>query len=158
MRRPRRFDYEVECITAALASRTGQSVRVAVVSYERVVDLLRSEVPEFAPEIDEHLEDSGEALPHVLFGDFSRFVVAARVAGDAPLVDRCLAFLEEALNDGDAQVRNLVQVSFVENVGPWDGDAATFIETWPPNLRKEAERQRDWKPGDPGPASAWGHA
>jgi hypothetical protein len=39
-------------------------------------------------------------------------------------------------------VQNLVQLSFVENVGPFVGDAATFNETWPTALRREAERQR----------------
>jgi hypothetical protein len=53
-------------------------------------------------------------------------------------------------------VQNLVQLSFVENVGPFVGDAATFNETWPTALRREAERQRDWKRGDPGPASVCG--
>jgi hypothetical protein len=123
---------------------------VAGVSYERVIELLRSEVPEFALEIDEHVEHNGEVLPHVVFGDFTRFVVAARNAGDAPLVGRCLAFLEQALRDGDTQVGNLVQVSFVENIGPWDGDAAEFMETWPQKLREEAERQRDWEARRPG--------
>jgi hypothetical protein len=57
---------------------------------------------------------------------------------------------------GTAMVQNLVQLSFVENVGPFVGDAATFNETWPTALRREAERQRDWKRGDPGPASVCG--
>jgi hypothetical protein len=41
----------------------------------------------------------------------------------------------------------------VESVGPFVGDAASFIEGWPPALRREAEGQRDWRPGDPGPTS-----
>jgi hypothetical protein len=117
---------------------------------------LRAAIPEFGDSIAEHLACDEEGLQHVLVGDFTRFILAARDRGDDELVGRCLHFLDEALRDGDPMVQNLVQLSFVENVGPFVGDAATFTETWPTALRREAERQRDWKRGDPGPASVWG--
>jgi hypothetical protein len=46
--------------------------------------------------------------------------------------------------------KNLVAVSFVKNVGPWDQAAQTFIGGWPIGLREEARRQREWQPGEPG--------
>jgi hypothetical protein len=55
------------------------------------------------------------------------------------------------MRDGDDEVVNLVQASFVENIGPWDEDTAPFVESWPESLKREAERQRNWTPGDPGP-------
>jgi hypothetical protein len=52
-------------------------------------------------------------------------------------VGRCLAFLVDALRDGDTNVVNLVQVSFVENVGPFIGDVAELVQTWSPALRAD---------------------
>jgi hypothetical protein len=129
-----------------------------VIEYPTVHEALRAAIPEFSGEIDEHFASNEEMLQHVLFGDFTRFVMDAQARGDEELVRRCLAFLEEALRDGDKNVVTLVQVSFVENVGPFIGDVAEFVETWPTALRAEAQRQRDWKRGDPGPFSVWGSA
>jgi hypothetical protein len=137
----------------------GQCGRVVAMPYSSIIDVLRERIPEFGPSIDESIGiDEGEVLPHVIFGDLTRFVLGARDRGDDQVVRRCLDFLDEALRDGDPLVQNLVQVSFVENVGPFVGDVATFVRTWPTALGREAERQRDWKPGDPGPMSLWGSA
>jgi hypothetical protein len=134
-------------------------VRVTAISYPSVMDVLRERIPEFGPSIDESVGfNDGEVLPHVIFGDLTRFVLAARHRHDTDLVRRCLSFLDEALREGDEMMQNLVQVSFVENVGPFSGDAAAFVATWPTSLRQEAERQRGWKPGNPGPAGPWGSA
>ena len=46
---------------------------------------------------------------------------------------------------------HLVQVSFVENIGPWNDDGAAFVESWLESLKRDVERQRNSKPGDPGP-------
>ncbi|MFC4114469.1 hypothetical protein [Nonomuraea zeae] len=56
-------------------------------SYERVADLLRAQVPEFGPALQEHLTDFGEVLQHVLFGDFTRFVLDAHRQGQEALVE-----------------------------------------------------------------------
>jgi hypothetical protein len=104
-------------------------------------------VPEFGSSIDEHIDDFDEVLPHILFGDFTRFVLAAHERGDREVEQRCLEFLDLALRDGDEMVQNLVSVSFIENVGPWDPDHADFIASWPQALRVDAEFQRDWQPG-----------
>jgi hypothetical protein len=114
-------------------------------SYDSVVDVLRKEIPEFAPHIEEHIADLGEVLPHPLFGDLTRFIEEAWTEGNTELVSRCLWWLEHALTAGDEETKNLVRASFVENVGPWDQRKAEFIGKWPPSLRKEARRQRDWK-------------
>jgi hypothetical protein len=99
--------------------------------------------------IDEHVAEYDAVLVHILFGDLTRFVLAAHERGDTDVEQRSLSFLDRALREGDEQVRNLVAVPFVENVGPWDKARRGFIAEWPDALRTEAERQRDWKP--PGP-------
>jgi hypothetical protein len=62
------------------------------------------------------------------------------------LVRRILDFLAAEMESGDELVENLVAVSFVENVGPWDDSIREFIATWPEPLWEAARRQRDWKP------------
>jgi hypothetical protein len=115
-----------------------------MLTYADVETELRSQVPEFAPVIDEHVADNDEVLPHVLFGDLTRFVLAARESGDDTLVERCVAVLDRALREGDDHVVNLVQVSFVENLPPWSDAIPAMITAWPESLRSEVERQRDW--------------
>jgi hypothetical protein len=120
-------------------------VRVAALTVAEVLDELLVALPEFRPTFDEHLADYG-VLPHVLFGDLTRFVLAAHERGDTNVEERSLAFLDRALLEGDKDVQNLVAGSFVENVPPWDPTQRAFIAAWPDTLRAEAERQRDWRP------------
>jgi hypothetical protein len=107
--------------------------------HERLVEA----IPEFAPLLDEHVEDFEEVLPNVLFDTLTSFVLDARGRGDDPLVAKCLAFLAAAMGCGDEQIEHLVAVSFVETVGPWDPAMNEFIDTWPEALRHEAMRQRN---------------
>jgi hypothetical protein len=122
---------------------------MAVLTFMEIPEALRAVVPEFGPTIDEHVAEYDEVLAHVLFGDLTRFVLAAHERGDTDLEQRSLSFLERALREGDEQVQNLVAVSFVENVGPREQAQRDFIAAWPDALRMEAERQRDWKPPAP---------
>jgi hypothetical protein len=115
------------------------------ISYDDVIDNLLERLPEFRTEVEEHVQFNDGLLPHVLFGDLTRFVFRAREQGRDDVVQRALAFLDEALRHGDEQVDNLVSVSFVENVGPWDPAQVAFIDEWPRALREEAVRQRDWR-------------
>jgi hypothetical protein len=126
---------------------------VAVIDYPTVQDALQRAVPRFGWVVREHVADYDDVLPHLLFGDLTRFVLAAHDAGDDGLVGQCLDFLDLALRDGDPAVQNLVAVSFVENVPPSDESRQGFIESWPEGLRREAEQQRAWTPGNKG--SAW---
>ena len=113
----------------------------------QVVPELMRRLPEFKAAVDQHLADNfGELLLHPLFGDLSRFVLAAHERGDSDLVLRSLGFLEDAFRNGDEYVENLVTVSFVENIGPSNEEQAAFIDTWPLRLRTEAHRQRDGGP------------
>jgi hypothetical protein len=107
------------------------------------LDELLVAVPEFRETFDEHVADYG-VLPHVLFGDLTRFVLAAHDRHDEDLERRSLSFLDHALRDGDKDVQNLVAVAFVENVD--QRRYADFIAEWPNALQAEATRQREWRP------------
>lgn len=84
-------------------------------SPEDLVERLMAEIPDLRPVVDEHLiDEEGELLPHVLFGDIPRWAVAQ----DPRSFDlaRLLGLLDEAYGAGPVEVVNLVTVSFVENL------------------------------------------
>lgn len=89
------------------------------------IDWLVARHPDLAPIRDEHLGDYGELLPHVLFGDVTRYAVrlASSDADDATL-DGLLGDLDSALGaDRDDDVGNLILASFVENAQGGPGNA-----------------------------------
>lgn len=68
---------------------------------------------------DEHLVTFGELLPHVFFGDVTRYASSlARDGTDVEHLDRLLSDLDHSLSGGDRgdEVDSLVWASFVENV------------------------------------------
>lgn len=78
---------------------------------------LLSVVPELREVYAEHIEDNDSLLPHVLFGDVTRFVISeARKGGHSSAMVRLLDQLESGLRDGDSEVNELIGVSFVENL------------------------------------------
>jgi len=119
-------------------------VRVSDLGYEAIHEALVEAVPEFRPVLDEHVQDLEEVLPHLLLGDFTRFVLTQLQDGNDEVVATSLAFLERAAQSSDSQTVNLVGVSFVENVGPWQPEMAEFISGWPPSLQ-ELAGQHGWR-------------
>jgi hypothetical protein len=113
---------------------------------EVFVELLR-DVPEFAPIYDEHIAFYEELIPHVLFGDVTRFVIDGQLAGDTELVDRALKSLDRIMREGDDPTDNLVAVSFVEFFIPLDEPGeAEVAARFPPGLAEELRRMREWTP------------
>src|SRR5215471_18666018 len=98
----------------------------------RLVDELVKTIPEFEPVLREHLDFNEELLPHVLFGDLTRWVIGeyresqgngqhARNARN--LLERTLRFLEERFTDRrDDAAQDLIAVSFLENLHQAGGD------------------------------------
>jgi len=86
----------------------------------------------------------GELLLHVLFGDLTRFVVAAEAAGDERLVERCLRAIERLIAEVDEKTQELVGVSFVENIA-WEEDplSSEVRGRLPPRLAAELRAQRE---------------
>lgn len=82
-----------------------------------------------APILAEHLSDNAELLPHVLFGDVTRYAAdLARRAPGEPEADDALCRLLEDLDasmlpaGGDDPVDDVIWVSFVENAQGVGGD------------------------------------
>ena len=75
--------------------------------------------------------------------DLGRYAQSTFHHGDMVTTDALLAVMDDALTHGDDDVVNAVQVSFVENLGPWDPAMRPFISSWPNVLRDEARRQTE---------------
>ena len=84
---------------------------------ESLINTLVVEIPELRPMLDEHLHDNyGELLPHVFFGDVTRWAeeqawhpTATSLTKLRHLLDR----LDADYPDGDDDLRGLIQVSFL---------------------------------------------
>ena len=95
---------------------------------------LVEDIPELAPILQEHLEDNfDEMLPHVFFGDVTRWVDDALASDPQSAPAReLLARLDQAATDGDDNVKELIAVSFLENLD----DQSPTIAHLPPGLEK----------------------
>lgn len=106
------------------------------------INRLLEQVPELRPVYDEHIHDNGELLPHVLLGDVTRYVVQHMRSGEVEAsrtVGRILDCLEHCMVSGDEQVKELVSVSFVENLLGHDDVLASLRRLVGPSLAKEIE-------------------
>jgi len=101
------------------------------------VNLLLAQVPELRSVYDEHICANDELLPHVFFGDVTRYVVRQVRSGEAGLanpVGRILGVLEQCMVSGDEHVTELVVVSFVENLVGCDDVVTNLNRSIGPHL------------------------
>ena len=76
-------------------------------------------IPEFKAQYDDlHAFFDNATGPHLVFGEFVRFVMnQLRPRENEQVLGRCFEFLEEVANSEDKRAGNVVQVSFLENLG-----------------------------------------
>ncbi len=113
---------------------------------EQAVSFVRSTMarfPSLSALLEEHLKDNlGEILPHVFFGDVTRYVLSLLAASGGGLPPRrelrdILDYLEEAYSASGEELRELISVSFLENL-PRPGEIGAQIrEMVGPNLRRQ---------------------
>ena len=92
----------------------------------RFIDFLISQVSELRPVLDEHLRNNDQLLPHVFMGDLTRFVVDLHAeslqktaeASSSQILRTILRALESGMESGDEGVKELIGVSFLENLDP----------------------------------------
>ena len=104
------------------------------------VNLLLERVPELRSAYDKHVHDYDELLPHVFLGDVTRYVVQQiRLCetGPATPVERILSFLDQCMGSGDEHVKELVSVSFIENLLEHEDAPAGIKGLIGPTLEKE---------------------
>ena len=87
------------------------------------INKLITVAPELEILLHEHVEENGEVLPHIFMADVTRYLVnlVTRVneTNDPSSESKILSLLsclEESLVVGDERVRNVVEVSFIENL------------------------------------------
>ena len=99
---------------------------------------------------DEHIEDYDELLPHVFFGELTRYVVnlyksILDCSSDTKRwdeLDTILVYLENGISGNDEKVQELIAVSFLENLDLTDIKVGTLIERFGPYLKKELKMIR----------------
>jgi hypothetical protein len=101
------------------------------ITYENVAAELLRHIPEFAGVYQEHLNDCGELVPSVLFGNLFDFTVdvwhsrqrSGRWTRDPRAVLLSVVdFLEEVAHSKDKLVIDLLLTGFLENLNPNDSD------------------------------------
>jgi hypothetical protein len=112
------------------------------------MDHLVAQVPALEPLFREHVSDNfGEVLPHVFFGDVSRYAVSEFLRSEATgagvrRVPRELESLLAALEDGLAaggDVTELIRVSFLENLPRLGEPGYGVRDLLGPKLRSELD-------------------
>jgi hypothetical protein len=82
---------------------------------EEFITYLVQQVPALGAIYKSHVTDNDSILPHVFMGDASRYVISELQSGDRVGVLAHLFKLLEAGLDSDANVVELICVSFIEN-------------------------------------------
>lgn len=104
------------------------------------IEKLVGKYPRLKPIFDEHVSDNfGEVLPHLFFGDLTRYIVSrfleveSRVAPESLDAEAelrpLLSDLEAAYASGDEEIQELISVSFLENL-PRPDEEASLLRAW----------------------------
>jgi hypothetical protein len=88
--------------------------------------------------LDKHMSDNDELLPHVFFGDVTRWVLM-----DKPARSRVVELLEWASNSRDLDLQNLIAASFTENLETVEELERAISGVDAPCIRAEWERQHN---------------
>ena len=91
------------------------------IAYNTIGDNLITVIPEFTDIYNEHVKYYEEVIPHLLFGEFTRFFIdiyrrSKNDSAQNDVVDRCVDFIEVCFHSKDQNVVELAHVSFLENL------------------------------------------
>lgn len=122
-------------------------------TYENFFEHFLRAVPSFVPVYEEHMQDNGELLHHVLMGDVARYVGQLYREGyergnkqkKAVLRD-ILDILNEAMSSDDEKLQELISVSFLENLGRVDEEYEGLRELFGQALLEELNARESWRP------------
>lgn len=97
-------------------------------------------VPELAPALNSHIKYNDDLLPHVFFGDVTRFAIEHTGSERSrQTLQALLVALEEGLVSNNVDIENLISVSFVENLMGEQTAIKIILRLAGPNLRKMME-------------------
>ncbi|MEV6343288.1 hypothetical protein [Actinoplanes sp. NPDC051851] len=114
-------------------------------SSQAFVRRLVTDFPGLRPLYDEHIADNDELLDHMFFYVVTQWVVEGFQAGRDQEWLRLLDYLDAGLREGDADVQELIGVSFVENLPLPNEPGADIAGHLPTELRAELGRQRPFQ-------------
>ena len=111
---------------------------------DRWVRSMVARFPVLSALLGDHLKDyDGELLPHVFFGDVTRYIISLTIEASrgglssARQLHDILDFLEEGFSSDDEQLQELLSVSFLENL-PRRGEPGVHIRQMVgPNLSRQ---------------------
>lgn len=115
-----------------------------------LVDRLVEQFDALRPMLREHLSDNfGEVLPHLFFGDITRYAVSRTIEAQGATVqarkaiqqelDELLHTLEQVYSEGNEELEELISVSFLENL-PREAEPGSDIRLrLGPLLRQQLE-------------------
>ena len=92
-------------------------------------------VPDLQPVYKEHISDYNQLLPHVFMADVTRLILdlASRVKVNDPESERTLsvilAEMERGIEEGNDELKNVIGVSFLENLERNDSHY-DLIKSW----------------------------
>jgi hypothetical protein len=81
------------------------------ISHDEFISMLGSEFPEVLAGIS----DCNKGLLHCEMADFRRIVEQAIDNGSLWAAEKCFRFVDRVLNEADLDVRNAIEVSFLED-------------------------------------------
>ncbi|MBS7530659.1 hypothetical protein IC619_009160 [Hazenella sp. IB182353] len=98
--------------------------------------------PEYIEEYREHMEDYGELLGHVFWGDIFTYILISKVKEDEdlPWIRKTFDFFERMASEGDDDVRNVLQVTILARLGD-DRLALHMAYTY---MGKKTRESSDW--------------
>jgi hypothetical protein len=110
-------------------------------------DALVTEFPELEPNLAEHREDmEGETLPHVFMADVTRWFMERYRAGESRSAKALTDWFDSQYPTADADVRNVIDVSFLENL-PWPPDPDAMVsKLLGPHLHQTLLDMQAWRP------------
>ena len=106
-----------------------------MISHQQFVEQLLIEFPGLKSEV---LDETWAGLLHVETACFARYTQAAIDNHDVEQVRQCFEFATRIFHDADAEVRNAIYVSYLENLNLEDGKTrrAWAVKIMPPLLNK----------------------
>jgi hypothetical protein len=111
-----------------------------VIQTEDFVTSIVRAVPELAAVLAEHVADHGVVLPHVFMGDVARFVLARALSpAEQNALRTVLYLMDDGLRNGSDDVKELVVVSFVENLIGEESAVRTLRPLFKPALKAQVD-------------------
>ena len=113
------------------------------ITYNNIEKILVERVPEFKNNYIDYVKDqNGEHLPHILFGEFTRFIIdnfenSNKISHDIFL--KSILFIDDVLDNNDKELQSFVQASFLENLhrtDDYNGLINKMKDFFGKNLRK----------------------